>query len=764
MIEFYIEGHIIELGETKITQVYQINDIGEPKDRQLNYTYPINIPVTPNNLISLDMLGVKSSLSEKPYKLLRGKLVENGVEIIPDGVVIIKEKSNRRGKEFFKAHIYGGNIYLYEALGSKKLNELDLSEYDHEVTLENYISSFNNTEGYVYALSDFGKLDISEVEINYQLPSLFVHTVWDKVFKEAGVDYNGELFKSDKFRSLLITMFRGYNSEIDDINNPVNIVFTLTERNKDIIFFNSDYKVYLGVLIPEQPYITKINSNFENFGDLIQAPNLDVYNLSFDLELTLGNNEKEYNVFIEIVEAELTSSGIGNLVVVKELSIGRVIYGTVKKHTISERIQLEKDKYYFIRTRLDYDVFNSSNHIQLNQKVKDFVLKNSQEITFLDFSNYLGEMSQLQFVKDILQHFGLIHQKRRNQLIYDFKQVKTLINDRSRTIDWSDKFVNENKENYKLSKYAQSNIFAYNYLESDSVRFADGVLKISNETLPIQKTFVTRPYNAPTISEKKLLNNNLTNTPFWKAERDDQGKVKKYKPIQSKNYLCELKYINASMRYGITNSSKENYIGEIPLLDFSNLSYSQILQENYKELKEVLDFNNVVSANMRLNEIDIQNLDLFKTIFLKQYSSDFYINKIRYTSSSDLNKVELVKIKRTTEIVNDVVINSSIEILTANAVEPNVHIEGWSIWITYEFKNIETINAKIKAKHFTELPNNGGLPSGYELEANITDDKYNFYIFHLPNPLGDDKRGWYEISMRNDTIESNSLFVNVNPI
>ncbi len=73
MTELYIDGYRIELGKQKITQTFQINDIGEPKDRQLNYSFPFKIPDTPNNLIVLGMLGVLGNTSKTPYRHLQGK-------------------------------------------------------------------------------------------------------------------------------------------------------------------------------------------------------------------------------------------------------------------------------------------------------------------------------------------------------------------------------------------------------------------------------------------------------------------------------------------------------------------------------------------------------------------------------------------------------------------------------------------------------------------------------------------------------------------
>ncbi len=630
-MEFYIDKNRIELGTTKITQVFQINDIGEPKDRQLNYSYPFEIPITPNNLKALGMLGV-SSIVTTPYRLLKGKLVENGVEIISDGVVTIKGKVTKKGKEYFKAYLYGGNIYLFDAIGSKKINELDFSDLNHQVTRENYINSFKNKEGYIYAVSDFGKFSGEEIEINYQVPSVFVHTLWNKIFKESNVEYFGEIFQSEKFKNLLISMKRGYNSEKDTLNDDgIKAIGKTTYLSK-----NQQYPVNGGHSISDINTLYVFDKKVTGNRNFITINKTKKYHLKATIKVVVKSDKY---ISSDIRVRSVSGGGVGK-VIFQEKENSRNSY------VIQGVFDLKKgDKLYFNHLFIYKKIVSTPEFTDIREM--EIQLSSDDDLLNFRFNSFIGEMRQIDFVKDVMQHFGLIFQKKRNKLAYDFIQIKKLIKDRGATIDWSKKLVNQNEEKYKLDKYAQSNIFAYNYLEKDSQRFADGILNIDNQTLPIQKKLVTRPYNAPTISENSLLKHSLTYTPFWKPERDKEGNITKYKPFQSKNYLVELSHVKGTIKYGLINATKENFTGDVPVYNFRNLSYRQLLEENYSELKNTLDFNSVVSVNLLLNEWDIRILDLFKTVYLEQFTSDFYINKIRYTNSTVLSQVELVKIKRT---------------------------------------------------------------------------------------------------------------------
>ncbi len=270
-----------------------------------------------------------------------------------------------------------------------------------------------------------------------------------------------------------------------------------------------------------------------------------------------------------------------------------------------------------------------------------------------------------------------------------------------------------------------------------------------------------RPYNAPTLSDEELSGNAITYTQFWTIEFNDDGTVKGYKPFQSKNYIAEIKHINTTINYKLTNGEVEQFTGELPILDFSNLSYGQILTENYTELKRLLDFNNVKTVNLLLNELDIQNLDLFRTVFLKQYSSDFYINKIRYTDSIKPSQVELVRIKRTASLEDVPTPYISISASSAAPNSPWTFI--WSIVTNYNVLNISPINATIIAKHYSDSQSNGGAPTGYELTDVITQES-GTHNFTFPIIMDEDKRGWYEVSVNQDGVESNKVFVEVNPV
>jgi len=233
-----IDGKEIELNIKSIPKVYQINDIGEVKDRQSNYTLPFEIPATSKNIKALEMLGVIGNKSTVPYKKLKGKLVEKSIEIISEGEINIAKKQGN----MFKAHIYSGNINLYRLLEGGLLSDLDLNNLNHTFNQSNYFASYGNTEGYIYGLSDFGAFEHETtnnytVKFKYTMPQIFVHTLWSKVFDEAGIGYEGDVFLSSEFKELLFTPAKGHSFTIGDTFDFSEVIgdMTKTEFVKDIM-------------------------------------------------------------------------------------------------------------------------------------------------------------------------------------------------------------------------------------------------------------------------------------------------------------------------------------------------------------------------------------------------------------------------------------------------------------------------------------------------------------------------------------------------
>ena len=156
MEELYINSVLVELTSGSISQTKQINDIGQLKDRQANYSNNIKIPKTSDNIATLGMLGLTGSSTRVPYQTVDVKYILDGVELIVNGKGIVKNIN-----DYYNLVIYDGNISMSDLLGDKELKTLDFSAYNHTLTSTVFTSSFANTSGYIYVLGKFHNLALT---------------------------------------------------------------------------------------------------------------------------------------------------------------------------------------------------------------------------------------------------------------------------------------------------------------------------------------------------------------------------------------------------------------------------------------------------------------------------------------------------------------------------------------------------------------------------------------------------------------------------
>ncbi len=294
---------------------------------------------------------------------------------------------------------------MFDAIGSKNINELSFANLNHGVNLDNFINSFSNTEGYIYAISDFGKFNPNEIEVNYQVPSIYVHTIWDKIFQTAGVLYYGDVFETEKFKSKVITMQRGYNSEVDEISNPIHITGNNLSNSANYpINHSPTFTPVLNVNLPIQSGVVSLTG--DTHSAIIQVVDNTIYKFNFDIVLTASSSE--VISALNILNFEGSTSEI---IYVK--SLGNIVNG--QQINISGEIELEENTQIIFTIR-----YGNASGQSVSQVVNNFEFKNNQNFTSLRFQDFIGEMSQISFVKDIMQEFGFNTSKAQKRISLRF--------------------------------------------------------------------------------------------------------------------------------------------------------------------------------------------------------------------------------------------------------------------------------------------------------------------------------------------------------
>jgi len=601
MEELYFNDIKIELPENTISQTKQVNDIGDVKDRQSNYSNNIKIPKTDKNVATFEMLGIAGNVTVIPYNEIKIKYTIDGIELISNGTGIVKNTN-----DYYNLVIYDGNINLSDTIGSKQLRTLDWSSYNHQLTNATYVSGVNKTSGYIYSFADFYD-GLGNINIDRQIPSLFVHTIWNEIFTQNGLTYSGNIFTDADFKSRIFTPSKGYDTTIvsgANVNQSTNI------GNGNINYVDS---------VPTQHIDVVKSGTFTDSGDyvlnLIGTINRDAADL-----VTITVKANNVVVFTKVL---YNTSGINESTFNESLSLSQG-----NGDTYSVEILTASEEFPH-----DYRVF-------LNWNITTLSIDILPKYVNIDFATMFSDETQLAFVKDIMQHFGILFKRQRNTDNYEFTTIKELLNDTLNADDWSDKYSSVTNESYK-SGYAQINYGKYIYDDLNTnieQTFADGQIDVSDVNIQATKTLFTSIFKASNFADGSL---QYFKCKAW--ELDDEEIIQ---PLENGLRLFKKTEELKTISYGWSDSlSKITDTITVSYLDFTDQDYQSEFDNYYSEFNAVLNNYKKITINCNLSLIDIYELDFFKLKYFKQLGRYYYLNKVLSFKKNRITKVELIEVR-----------------------------------------------------------------------------------------------------------------------
>ena len=244
--ELYIENQLVELTEdVAVALNFAITDIAEPEKVKADYSKTITLPgSTKINQIFSHIYNVNvdlehSSATFNPNIRAEARYSINSVELI-DGFLQLKKINIKDGCITYDVNLFGRNANLFNDIGEKLMTELDISEFNHDWTLQNEEDSwatqiieggvpvpFALGNGYVYPMIDYGYTeDEDQWKVTEFFPSVYVKTYMDKIFEDAGYSYNSTFLNSTYFKSLIIPASRNLKLTTQQIEDRKCIVNT----------------------------------------------------------------------------------------------------------------------------------------------------------------------------------------------------------------------------------------------------------------------------------------------------------------------------------------------------------------------------------------------------------------------------------------------------------------------------------------------------------------------------------------------------------
>lgn len=242
MTSIIVNNFKLELAENiSVPLNFSLQEFRDPEKRKRSFSKTITIPGTSNNKnFFLSAFNISLKVSETPTVKFKPNLapeciVKKGDLIIFRGLLKLNQVNILNKNYSFECTIYSEVVNIFTQLKSINLNELDWSEYDHELTRANVIntwetsvikngvavSNFNGVYpsngydpmsfGYIYPLVNYGYAQpgTTTYKVNQLAPHVYVKECLIKIFDYAykdtdiKVDYTTNFFNNDNIKKMI---------------------------------------------------------------------------------------------------------------------------------------------------------------------------------------------------------------------------------------------------------------------------------------------------------------------------------------------------------------------------------------------------------------------------------------------------------------------------------------------------------------------------------------------------------------------------------
>jgi len=489
-----------DLNDKPITRKIQISEVSEVAERKSSFSYTISLPKTSRNIQLFDMLGTIGNTSRKPYEAIVADYVVDNIYLVLNGSAIIRETSDS-----YQLNIIDGIRSLSETLKDKKLIDLPLEDLNHIITSQSFIDSFQNTEGFIYGIANYGRgASSSSLKIEKHAPSIFTHTLFRRIFESNGLSCQGEFFTTnEKYLSEVLTPSRGYSVEFGTLQS--------TQKGGAQSNQVSDYKTSNEFINFEKGFTM---TNAALIGASVVAGNI-VFTVAGTYKLDLSIAYGLYRTYASILFQLNGSSKSyiyleeGNsLSKLKEITFAAEV-GDVVSFKISGGSSFDYENPEHQTFMVNYSAtIDASLYLQEGGQV-------------VKASDYIGDMTQLEFIKDVVNRYGLVLHPVQNTGEFKFKRLEALLNDRLTAEDWTSKLSEIDGEKY-VSGYAKANKANYSYPEATVVPTHDGQMNIQNENADTEKPMFSSPFEIP-VKSGSVNGEQMFLIPVWGEE--NQGTI-----------------------------------------------------------------------------------------------------------------------------------------------------------------------------------------------------------------------------------------------
>ncbi len=446
------------------------NDLGELNSRSGVSSYDFTLPLTAKNRGLLTGNTIPVSLLSNNQTIQSGFLT-----------VYEYDETNKSALCSF----FGGNAGWFDTIKDKVLTDLSL-DLSHFYTIDNIVSSFENTQGFIYVPCEWGRSyneqqPVFNTETGDIAPAVYVHTLFKEILNEAGVSVTGELFEDDRFLNSVIPLSKEKFSEVNAVDGNINIIVSSSSVSQSVT--GSNNTIVLDVITNGATAFYDINGS--RFVNATATP----INVRATGEVYCFNILAPYNITIGY---RINSIQIGTLIVTP------VVAATTYILAIDNIFQLQAgdELNFYIESSI-----GASFNCNIN---RNFVYQIGEVRTGFYYNpiKTLPIITQQDFLKWVVVSWGVI-------LSYNDKTKVLTCNLYERVrfkteIDWSSKVSKVLSLNTRelIAGYSRINYMGYEGNEDDTLIGAlteaqlKGSFFVDDESLEAENDYYTAPFTA----------------------------------------------------------------------------------------------------------------------------------------------------------------------------------------------------------------------------------------------------------------------------
>ncbi len=660
MTEVFINGQLIDSIDTDIALTLSSFKIDSLGTRKGSFSNVFDLPKTNANKLLFENSELVTSVTSIPYQLNPCQIFVDG-QLIVDGSAVIRET-----KENYRIFISAGNSDFFKLIGSLKIKDINLSEFDHLFNIFDVPPLRESREGFVYPNIDYGYFEFADINepiqpVEFFAPSMYIKSIVLKGLQQIGYTLSGDLLDSVTFQNgVVLCKYPGINLMDSTAKYRQNFVFgDLTENQSQLIGFSEkisdksnlyNFDNNIGQFVYQPPIEDKDNVifNISFVGTVITNAPFTFQNTDFFIDLLVYNDQGQLLTTVSrSVKFENRNIGFlgsyrrpANGVLIRELNFPFFIQpqDTNFINLINNTADLTTLRLgWGVRTQvtsLDLDKIKLENiEFQIDQSPRITGTRLQQLFSIPVESEVL--LPQNETVSDLLLTIanieGIIFQVDESSKTVRTSMLDRLINQKANALDWSDKLdlTDEPEVIYTLDNFAQSNI--YKFAEDDKDPFLpklfnQGSINVFNQNIKTQNVVFESKFASVPVSASfrgdlligKVFTGDKYSFDGVNFNFNEDSKTEDFKPR-----IAVLAESQATIQLTTLNPNTINF--EVSTL---SMDFERAINNNYNLIKSVLVNTKVIKALFLLDLEDITNLDFTRPVFVDYFGEYFYIESI----------------------------------------------------------------------------------------------------------------------------------------